>query len=78
MENLKYHVKGISNGLNPSFNGIWSWRVEDVPVEPLEIERLNPSFNGIWSWRRTKSKRSNKLTWVLILLLMEYGHGEFF
>ena len=38
-------------------------------------KRLNPSFNGIWSWRNGTQFAMNIHSVVLILLLMEYGHG---
>ena len=37
---------------------------------------LNPSFNGIWSWRPEFTSFLMCTSTVLILLLMEYGHGE--
>jgi len=39
-------------------------------------ERLNPSFNGIWSWRHHYHRKRIDYSKVLILLLMEYGHGD--
>jgi len=38
--------------LNPSFNGIWSWRKIKLFRRDIFQHCLNPSFNGIWSWRK--------------------------
>jgi len=51
--------------------------VGQIAVNYITIERLNPSFNGIWSWRPNGDAIRSMGKEVLILLLMEYGHGGY-
>ena len=59
--------------LNPCFNGIWSARSGGFIRQNQLENRLNPCFNGIWSASVKAVVNGVERSFVLILVLMEYG-----
>ena len=74
METTKESVNGVKNGLNPYYNGRYSWRgFSFVGISVLHC--LNPYYNGRYSWRGLRVSNLVRC-FVLILIIMEDTHGE--
>ena len=58
--------------LNPCCNGIWS-QTSIILYGFKRTQSLNPCCNGIWSQTYNESECSFITTFVLILVVMEYG-----
>ena len=50
MEPFIYSQKRLLQGLNPYYNGRYSWREAAFMAKSLETS-LNPYYNGRYSWR---------------------------
>ena len=78
MERLHWqgsHIQG-RQGLNPYYNGRYSWRVKNV-AESAQAQGLNPYYNGRYSWSAQAQATAPEVTPVLILIIMEDTHGGY-
>ena len=65
-------TKSVTYSLNPCSNGIWSLTsTQHIPVKI--VVSLNPCSNGIWSLTEQGDVMAMVSSYVLILVLMEYG-----
>ena len=64
----------LTEGLNPYYNGRYSWSYNITLISLKRLICLNPYYNGRYSW--SNDYLSNKFpNIVLILIIMEDTHG---